>query len=226
MKKTTIIILGIIITSFALGILLYPSMPERMASHWNLEGNVNGYISKFWGVFLMPLLSLLLLAFFLIIPLIDPMRENIKKFRAYFDRFVIIIIAFLFYLYILTLLWNMGYAFDMVLFLTPAFGVLFYYVGILTENARMNWFIGIRTPWTLSSERVWEKTHKIGGKMFKISGALAFLGILFRDYMLLFILLPIIAATVYLVLYSYFEFKKEQPDKKPIGMKMMKKKRK
>jgi len=59
--------------------------------------------------------------------------------------------------------------------MVPALGILFYYCGILIENAKRNWFIGIRTPWTLSNEKVWERTHKIGGKLFKIAGLIAFL---------------------------------------------------
>lgn len=226
MKKTFLAIIGIIFISFALGILLYPSMPESMASHWDINGEADGYMGKFWGVFFMPILSLLMLALFFVVPKIDPMKENIANFRDYFDKFIFVMLAFLLYLYSLTLLWNIGFRFDMLQMLAPGFGIIFYYMGILTENAKMNWFIGIRTPWTMSSQKVWEKTHKIGGKMFKISGALAFLGILFRNYMLFLVLVPVIAASLYLVIYSYIEFKKEQPSKKPIGMKILKKRRK
>jgi uncharacterized membrane protein len=85
---------------------------------------------------------------------------------------------------------------------------LFYYLGILTENAKRNWFIGIRTPWTLSNDKVWNKTHKLGGKLFKIVGIVAFLGILFQKYVLLFIISAVIAVAIYIIVYSYFEYKK------------------
>ncbi len=94
-------------------------------------------------------------------------------------------------------------------FLIPALGILFYYAGILVENAKRNWFIGIRTPWTLSSEKVWDKTHKIGGKLFKIAGIIALLGILFQKYALFFVLVPIISVAIYTIVYSYFEYQKE-----------------
>jgi uncharacterized membrane protein len=87
---------------------------------------------------------------------------------------------------------------------------LFYYLGILVENAKQNWFIGIRTPWTLSSEKVWNKTHKIGGKLFKVAGLIAFAGILFQDYAIYFVLVPVILIAVYLVIYSYFEYQKSK----------------
>jgi len=70
------------------------------------------------------------------------------------------------------------------------FGLLFFYTGILCGNAKRNWFIGIRTPWTLSSEIVWERTHRIGGKLFKAAGVTAFFGVFFQDHALFFILVP------------------------------------
>lgn len=97
----------------------------------------------------------------------------------------------------------------MIQFLAPAFGMLFYCCGILTENAKRNWFIGIRTPWTLSNEKVWEKTHKIGGKLFKIAGVIALLGIAFQSYALFFILVPVILVATYTTVYSYIEYQKE-----------------
>ncbi|HHF56012.1 MAG TPA: SdpI family protein [Thermoplasmatales archaeon] len=209
MRKSEIIAIGIILLSFIIGIYLYPQMPEKMASHWNAKGQVDGYISKFWGLFLMPIISLLIFSLFIAIPKIDPLKQNIEKFRKYYDGFVVLMIAYLFYVYLLTLLWNIGIRFSMIQPLVPAMGILFYYIGILVENAKRNWFIGIRTPWTLSSERVWEKTHKIGGKLFKIAGIIAFIGIFFQDYAIFFILIPVISVAFYTIIYSYVEYQKE-----------------
>jgi len=210
MRKSEIIILIIILLSFAVGIYLYPQMPEKMASHWNIKGQVDGYMPKLWGLFLMPIISVFLLLLFILIPKIDPLKENIKKFRNYFDWFIILIVLFLFYLYLLTIFWNRGTRFDMVLLLTPAFGILFYYAGILIENAKQNWFIGIRTPWTLSNEKVWDKTHKLGGKLFKAAGIISFFGILFKNYSLFFVIIPVLFFSIYTVIYSYFEYQKEK----------------
>lgn len=184
-------------------------MPEKMASHWNFKGEVDGYISRFWGLFLMPFISVVLFLLFLLIPKIDPLKANIEKFRKYFDGFVVLIILFLFYLYLLTIFWNFGVKFSMNQVLAPAFGILFFYCGILIEKAKRNWFIGIRTPWTMSSEKVWEKTHKIGGRLFKISGIIALLGIFFPGLALFFVLIPVIFVVIYTVIYSYFEYRKE-----------------
>ena len=207
MRKSYAIALGIILLSFILGTCLYPQMPEKMASHWNAQGVVNGYLPKFWGLFLGPLISVGLFLLFIAIPKIDPLKHNIEEFRKYYDGFVVLVILFLFYVYILTILWNMGVKFSIVQMLAPAFAILYYYCGVLSENAKRNWFVRIRTPWTLSSERVWEKTHKIGGKLFKASGVIAFIGTFFQNYALFFILVPVILVAVYTIVYSYAEYR-------------------
>ncbi|MCD6274410.1 MAG: SdpI family protein [Candidatus Aenigmarchaeota archaeon] len=208
-RKNEIIILGIILFSFIFGIYFYPQMPEKIASHWNVQGQVDGYMPKFWGLFLMPLISAGLFLLFITIPKIDPLKTNIEKFRKYYDGFIILIIIFLFYLHLLTIFWNMGIRFDIIQLLAPAFGILFYYCGILTENVKRNWFIGIRTPWTLSNDAVWDKTHKFGGKLFKISGIVVLFGIFFRNYALFFILVPVILVAICTIIYSYVEYQKE-----------------
>ncbi len=209
MRKTEKIILGILVLSFAIGTFLYPQMPDKMASHWNAQGQVDGYMSKFWGLFLLPLTSVGLFLLFILIPKIDPLKVNIEKFRNYYDGFVVFMMIFLFYIYLLTVFWNVGIRFNMTRLLTPALGILFYYCGVLIKNAKRNWFIGIRTPWTLSSEKVWDKTHQIGGKLFKIAGIIALGGVFFQNYALFLVLVPVISVSTYTIVYSYFEYQKE-----------------
>ncbi len=208
MNKSAIIVLLIILLSFAIGVYLYPQMPDRLASHWNTQGEADGYASKFWGLFLIPLLSLGLFFLFLVIPKIDPLKANVDKFRKYFDGFMVVFFIFLFYLYLLTILWNVGLRFNMIQLLSPAFGVLFFYCGIMIENAKRNWFIGLRTPWTLSNEEVWNKTHRVGGQLFKIAGLIALGGFILPDLALFLILFPALFFTFYITIYSYFEHKK------------------
>ncbi len=209
MKKNKIIILGIISLSFIVAIYFYPQMPDKIASHWNAQGQVDDYMSKFWGLFLMPVVSVGLLFLFILIPKIDPLKENIEKFRKYFDGFILLIISYLFYTYLLTILWNIGIRFDMGQFMMPALGILFYYSGVLIEHSKRNWFIGIRTPWTLSSDSVWDKTHRIGGKLFKASGIIAFLSVFFPKYLILLAIAPVILSVIYTLIYSYSEYQKE-----------------
>lgn len=208
MKNNAALILLIILAFFAIAAYFYPQMPENVASHWNAAGEVDGYMPKFWGLFLMPIISLAMVFFFILVPRIDPLKANIEKFRNYFDNFILIFFVFLFYLYLLTIAWNLGARFNMMQFLSPAFGVLLFYSGVMIENAKRNWFIGIRTAWTLSSQEVWDKTHKVGGGLFKIAGIIAFGGMILPNIALFLLLFPVLFFSVYIVAYSYFEYRK------------------
>ena len=207
-KKTNLIIISVIILSFLSAFYLYPKLPDRVASHWNSQGQVDDYLPKIWGVFLMPAITLAIFLLFLLIPIIDPLKKNIDKFRNYFNWLIILIVVFLLYVYSLTVFWNLGYRFNMTLLMTPAVGLLFFYIGVILKHAERNWFIGIRTPWTLSSDVVWKKTHQLGAKLFKVAGIIAILGIFFAENALWFAIIPAIASSLFLLVYSYFEHKK------------------
>lgn len=213
MKKFMMLVFVIIGLSFIISIWLYPQMPDRMASHWNAKGEVDGYMSKFWGLFLMPIVSVGLLLLFIVIPKIDPLKRNIQKFMSYYEGFILLFVVFFFYIHLLTLFWSLGYTFDMTQMIIPAMGFLFIYIGFLVEKTKRNWFIGIKTPWTLSNEKVWDKTHKLGGKLFKAVGIIALFGMVFPDYAIWLILIPVFAVVGYTVAYSYFEYQKEHKKK-------------
>jgi uncharacterized membrane protein len=208
MRKTIAVCLGIIILSFFIGAYFYPLVPEKIPSHWNAQGEVDSYMDKLLGLFLMPIISLVFLLLFIVIPKMDPKKQNIEKFRNYYNGMVVVIIAFLFYIYLLTLAWTLGFTFNMMQMIVPAIGLLFIYMGFLVEHAKQNWFVGIRTPWTLSNKKVWEKTHRRGGFLFKIAGLIAILGIFFGKHAIWFVLVPIIIFVVYLFVYSYIKWKK------------------
>jgi uncharacterized membrane protein len=198
----------IVLASFLISAYFYPVLPDEIASHWDASGNVNGYMPRFWGLFLVPMISSGILLLFLAIPKIDPLKQNIKKFRGDFDNFIIIIMLFMLFVHILTILWNIGIFIGVGQILSPAFGILLYYSGVLIEKSKRNWFIGIRTPWTLSSDKVWDKTAILGGKLFKIAGIISLFGLIFTDLFVFFVLVPIILFTFYLFVYSYLEYKK------------------
>jgi uncharacterized membrane protein len=210
-KRAQVIVLAVIAVAVLVGIYLYPLAPQEMASHWNEQGQVNGYMPKFWGLFLMPIITLAMFLLFTFIPKIDPLKENIKKFRKYFDSFIVLIIAFMMYVHALTLFWNFGFRFDMGRMMIPALGIVFYYCGVLIEKSKRNWLIGIRTPWTLSSDLVWEKTHKLGGKLFKASGIIAVSGVFFPKFAFLIFIVPVILSSLFSVIYSYLEYRKTVP---------------
>jgi uncharacterized membrane protein len=210
MKRSTIASLLLIVISFVAAFMLYPTMPERMASHWSIHGEVDGYSSRYFGLFGLPVISVVLLLFLIWIPKLEPLKANFTKFEKYYDGFIVVFISFFFYIYILTILWNLDMTFNMLRMLVPAFALLFYYLGILIENAKRNWFVGIRTPWTMSNDVVWDKTHKRGGFLFKIAGGISLFGVPFPDYAILFMLVPAVVVALYCFVYSYFEFKRQE----------------
>ena len=207
MRKSYFAALTIIFFSFACAIYFYPLMPLKMASHWGITGEADGWSGRLFGVFFMPILSLFLFHLFVFLPKIDPLKKNVKKFEKFFDWFVIGILAFLLYLYLLTLAWNWGGRFNFILAILPAFIILFYLAGVLMEKSRRNYFIGFRTPWALTSDRNWEETNKMGGRLFKIAALIGILGMFFQAQAFLFLIGPLIIFTIYIFIYSYLKFK-------------------
>jgi len=96
----------------------------------------------------------------------------------------------------------------MSLVVPPLIGVLMIYCGYLLVKSKRNWFIGIRTPWTLSNDAVWEKTNTLGGKLFIASGLISFLSFFCPSFAFLFLLVPIIFSSVFSLVYSYVIWKK------------------
>ena len=210
-KTTSIITLVLIALALLAGALLWNQLPDQMASHWNINDQVDGYISRFWGVFLMPLVTLGIFALFLVVPNIDPLKANIAQFRETFNIFIALIVAFMLYIHGLTLAWSLGYQdFKMSAAMLPFMGILFIAIGYLLRQAKRNFFIGIRTPWTLSSDLVWDKTHQLGSALFMLSGAFAILGGFFGGmtaFWLMFV--PLIGSSLFLVVYSYILYRSE-----------------
>ena len=145
-RNAIILTLVMIAMGALLSLAVYPQLPERVASHWNAADQVDGTMPRFWGAFLMPLITLGMLGFFLVIPAVDPLKANIAQFRRVFNVFIVFIIGFMLYLHVLTTLWNLGVqGFRMSTALLPAMGLLFVFVGILLRQAKRNFSIGIRT---------------------------------------------------------------------------------
>jgi len=210
-RLTLVIVLVLLLASTLAGVLLWNRLPEPMASHWDINDQVNGTMPRFWGVFLMPLISLGMFLVFLLIPAIDPLKTNIAKFRDVFNLFIAFLMLFMVYVYALSLAWNLGFTqFKMSASLLPALGLLFILIGFMLRRAKRNFFIGIRTPWTLSSDKVWDETHRVGSILFIASGAVALIGAFFGGGMaFLLILVPLLVSTVFLVIYSYVLYQRE-----------------
>jgi uncharacterized membrane protein len=190
----------------AFSAIIYGRLPEQMASHWNANDQVNGYMSRFWGAFLMPIISTGMLALFLIIPSIDPLKDNITKFRDTFNTFIALIIAFMLYTHILTLIYNLGYTFRISLAMIPGLGLIFVFAGIMMSKAKRNYFIGIRTPWTLANDTVWDETHKLGSKLFIGAGVLSLFSLFLGENGFWLMMIWLGGAGLIPVIYSYILF--------------------
>ena len=208
--RTTIFVSVTLIASAVLaGLLLWSRLPDHMPGHWNAAGEIDGYISKFWGVFLLPIISIALTGLFLIVPRIDPLKANIAQFRAAFNWFIVAFVVYILYLYILTLLAALGTLFNMTLMLLPAVGLLFIGIGYLMSGAKRNFFIGIRTPWTLSSDTVWDKTHKLGSRLFMLGGVVTILCAFLGESGIWIMLVAMLGASFVPIVYSYVLYQRE-----------------
>jgi uncharacterized membrane protein len=210
-RLTNIIVIILIIGAILAGIMLWNQLPDPMASHWNVNDEVDGYMSRFWGVSMMPLILIVLFLLFLLIPNIDPLKANIAQFRETFNLFITFIIGFMVYVHALTLSWNLGYTnLGIGKAMLPAMGLLFFIIGSMLRKAKRNWFIGIRTPWTLSSDTVWNEIHRIGGILFMVAGVIAVIGGFFGGMVAFWsILVPVLGTTIFLIVYSYVLYQKE-----------------
>ncbi|MHC1782118.1 MAG: SdpI family protein [Anaerolineaceae bacterium] len=209
-RNTVLVTLILAGLAFLAGAALYPQMGAQMATHWGPAGNADGYGSRFEGLFLLPIIAMGATLLMLGIPLIDPLKSNIEYFHREYNLFVVFMSAFFYYLYVLTILFNFGLTFSMTTFLIPAFALLLYFSGRLLKRARRNYFIGIRTPWTLSSDVVWDRTHRFGGTAFQVAGAFSLVGILFPSVAFLFLMVPLLTVAFLVILYSYLVFRQEE----------------
>jgi uncharacterized membrane protein len=207
-KSKIVLILSIPIISFILSLWFYPLIPKQMASHWDIRGNPDGYLDKSLFFLLVPgfILAISLLAYFL--PRIDPRYKNIEKFKEYFENFILALLLFLLYIFLLTIAWNLGIEFQFARAMLPALAMLLYFIGELLKHAQPNWTVGIRTPWTLTDEKVWQKTHILGGKVFKLAALFSLLMTLLPKLSFWLFLILVLGASLFLVIFSYWEYQK------------------
>ncbi|WP_458187910.1 SdpI family protein [Haladaptatus sp. NG-WS-4] len=199
---------ALVVVAIGVSVYYYPQMPDQMATHWNASGDADGTMSKLGGSFFIPALTLGVLVLFMVIPSVDPLQENVERFRDSYDLFVVVFVAFMLYVHVLVLLWNLGSRFEFTTVLAPAIGVLYYFIGTLMNHVERNWFVGVRTPWTMTNERVWRKTHSRAGPLFKLAGLVAVLGVFVPTYALHLIIWPAVGVALYLTVYSYFEYRR------------------
>ena len=213
-KRTLILIVLLAVVALAVSLWAYPNLPEMVPSHWNLQGEVDGTMQRTTMVFLLPGLMLFLGLLLLFIPTIDPLRSNVERFRGAFNWFIVGMTLFFLLMHVLTILAGLGVSFNMTIVLIPAVSVVMIGIGFVLDKTKPNWFLGIRTPWTMSSPNVWEKTHRLGGLLFKIGGVVLLAGMAFSPQTGFLLMIGLILAiTLVTVVYSYFAYRAESSHK-------------
>lgn len=212
--KTEALPLLIIITTFLASFYFYARFPERVPTHWNFQGEPDGWSSRPLAAFMIPAILAGTYLLFLVMPYLDPKRDRYAQFRKEYHIFKAVIIALLAGVYFIAGLNGLGHEVPIEKWTPFMIGLLFIILGNYFGKIKSNWFMGIRTPWTLSSEEVWNKTHRFGGKAFIFSGILMMLMPLWpAGWQLgIFIVLMVVAA-VLPVIYSYILFARERRKK-------------
>jgi uncharacterized membrane protein len=210
-RCTSRIILLLAVLGVGFSLWTAPRLPAQVPAHWNMAGQVDGYQPRAMALWMIPVMGLALGLLLLYLPFIDPLRANVDRFRGAYNWLIVGLGVFLLFLHGITLLAGLGVALNVTWLMILAMALLFFGLGFLVERAQPNWFIGIRTPWTLSSPTVWAKTHRLGGLLFKLSAALMLVGLAFPPQVgFYFTLVPLLAAALTTVVYSYFAYRAEK----------------
>jgi len=211
LRRTLAVLLLLTLAGLAFSLWAYPRLPALVPSHWNAAGEIDGYMPRAAAAVLLPAMALGLGLLLLYLPNIDPLRANVERFRRPYHWFVAGLALFLLLLHALTLLAGLGVRFNMTSLVIPITGLSLIGLGFLIERTRPNWFIGIRTPWTLTSPTVWARTHRLGARLFKLGGAAALLGLLLPPQAALLLLMALVLLlTLATVIYSYVVYREER----------------
>ena len=206
----------IIVAMFVAGIAIWPTTPARIPVHWDASGNANGYGGKAEGLLLLPVIALGIYLLLLFIPRIDPGRANYAQFSGPFLVVRYAVLLMMAAIYGLTLIAIEVVDLNMTRVILGIVGLLFIVLGNVLGKVRPNWFVGVRTPWTLSSKRSWVRTHRLAGWLFTVAG-LIFLALIAANVS---VALPLIVSAVVgviavvLIVYSYIEWRND-PEKSP-----------
>jgi immunity protein, SdpI family len=201
--------LSLLAIAITVGIALYlwPELPDPMPSHFNAAGEVDDYLPKFWGVALIPLISLSIIGVMKIIPAISPKGFRTNEFRNVLHIFQLTLVVFMSFVGVLVMLQAIGSNLPLNQLILGAMGVLFLIIGNYFTKVRKNFFLGIRTPWTLASDEVWYRTHRLGGRLFMLGGLLFFVSAFFRVTPTWVIAVIVICST-YPILHSYLLYRR------------------
>lgn len=200
---------GALLVAVASSLLAYGRLPAEMAIHWNATGVADSTVSKPVALAIFPAAIALVWAIFAVDHRVDPLGSNIRAFGQYHDAFAAGLMGFLAYCHGLVIVWNLGYELDVLVALAPPLAGLYYAMGAVLEEAEQNWFVGIRTPWTLSSEAVWNRTHERFGPLYKLSAPLALLAVVVPVEFAVYALVgPVLLVSLAAVAYSFVLYRR------------------
>jgi uncharacterized membrane protein len=217
--RREIIPLTVIAAMFAAAAWSWRQVPERIPIHWNAAGQADGYGGKFVGLLLIPLITLGMYGLFFALPLLDPGRRNYANFAGAYLAIRTAMILFFAVLYGGALLAAHGRPVNMTSIILPAMGVMFIVIGNVMGKIRPNFFVGIRTPWTLCSKQSWNKTHRLGGWMFMAFGLVFILAAFGSPVLLLPLVIGSSLAMVCVLLpYSFYMYQRDPDRITPAGV--------
>lgn len=191
----------------AVAVYLYPMLPDQIPTHWNFDGEVDDYMSKPWGVAILPIAALLVFAIMRLIPIISPKGFRTDQFTDVVNVFTVTIVGFMSGIAILVLLEANGQDVRINEMTFAGVGLMFIVLGNYMGKVRKNFFIGIRTPWTLASDEVWSRTHRLGGKVFVLTGIFMIVNS-FVHFPGQTLVVAIVAAALIPVIYSYVIYRR------------------
>lgn len=191
-----------------INVIAMPFLPDKVPVHWNFNGEVDRYGSKTEQLFL-GALPLILFLFLQYLPRLDPKKASFQRHSKAYSIINFLVIIFLAAMNMIVLGSALGFNVKISLLVPPLLGILFIGIGNYMSQIRPNYFIGFRTPWTLSSEYVWKKTHRFGGFVFILIGVIS-IAMTFFGGKLIFYFLPFMALGLFAIyVYSFLVYRKQ-----------------
>lgn len=199
--------LFVVVLTFAVAYWYYPQLPEQVPTHWNIKGEVDGWTEKPWGVYMVPLISLATAVVLMLLPSISPKGFRLDNARKAYDAIIFVVVCFMAAISIASYQAALDGDFPMDRIITSMIGVLFIVIGNYLGKFPKNFFVGIKTPWTLASDEVWNRTHRLGGWTFMLAGLVAILAAVFGLPMWVFVTTVVLASLIP-VIYSLILYKR------------------
>lgn len=199
-------LLLILVLAWAAALAALPFAPARIPTHWGMDGQPDAYMSRVPGMLSLPATTTLISLVLIVLPRIDPRRHNYASFAKTYRFLQLMVALFMFGLQLVTIAAAFGSSVNITRLMDVGAGVLFVVVGNVLGKLRPTWFVGIRTPWTLSSSEVWTKTHRLGGRLLVLVGIVQIVvGFLLPARLSVTVLLVgILGWAAFLFMYSYW----------------------